>query len=106
MTDEAFQELRVDHTAKRFAMSDQKSQAYTQGSDDRLYNFKELARMAKTTPHEVLTIYMGKHWMALMAWLNQGIVPSDGVANTIADIQNYCDLALAMFVEAQSESHD
>lgn len=83
-------------------MSDEKSVAYTEGNDDRLFNFKALGEESGTDPMQILMVYLGKHWMALRAYINKGVEPSDGIQSTIYDIQNYCDLLLAMVDEKES----
>ena len=96
MMNDHFKEFREDETAKRFAMCDNKSVAYTQGTGERLHNFEEIAKTLGVEREHVLAVYMSKHWLALMHWIRTREEPSDGIQSTIHDVQNYLDLLLAM----------
>jgi hypothetical protein len=80
-------------------LCDDKAKAYTMGSDDRLNNFKVIAATMKRTPREVLQVYMAKHWLAIQAYINDGIECRAGIRESIWDVQNYLDLLLAMIEE-------
>ena len=99
-TNDNFLLMRDETTQSRFEMSDAKAQAYTRGSGDRLNNFKTLANRYGISARDVLAVYMGKHIMALEHWLATGEESSEGIESTLDDIQNYADLARAMYRES------
>jgi hypothetical protein len=105
MTNKNFEDLRQIATKRRFEMCDRKSVSYTRGSDDRLANFKELAKlMPGYEPSHVLAVYIGKHYLAFSHWLSSGEESSEGIESTIDDLQNYLDLARAMYLEEREVS--
>jgi hypothetical protein len=99
MIDQEFQEHRDMFTRWRFFLGDEKSKAYIGDSDDRLNNFKEMAAENETSPAQELMSLAGKHWMALKGWVFKGVIPSEGAAQSMADLANYIDLLYAMLVE-------
>lgn len=99
MTNDDFLQMREETTKARFEMCDKKSVGYTRGSDDRLFNFKELARLQGKTPQDVLSVYAGKHYLALTHWYNTGAESGEGIESTIDDLQNYLDLTRALYRE-------
>lgn len=101
MDNQTFITMRDESTKDRFEMCDGKSVAYTRGSGDRLNNFKELAQLLGGTPRKVLGVYWGKHCLSFLHWLKTGEEGSEGVESTIDDLQNYLDLARAMYREGE-----
>ena len=102
-TNDNFLLMRDETTQSRFEMSDAKAQSYTKGSGDRLHNFKELGARLGVAPRQVLSVYLGKHMMALEHWLTTGEESSEGIESTMDDIQNYIDLARALRRESLNE---
>ena len=101
MKEEDFQTMRTKSTLSRFNMCDKKSVGYTKGSEDRLNNFKKIGESMGREPEEVLAVYYGKHDLAFMHYKASGEEPSDGLESTIDDLQNYLDLARALYLERQ-----
>lgn len=99
MTNDEFVQMRNTTTDRRYVMCDKKAVAYTNGSQDRLANFKRLADLTGITPEQVQGIYFGKHVLGLLAYLGSGRVPSEGVESVCDDIQNYVDLIRGLFRE-------
>jgi len=91
-----FVKMRNSTTDRRYIMCDKKAVAYTNGSQDRLANFKRLADLTGITPEQVQAIYFGKHVLGLLAYLGSGRVPSEGIESVCDDIQNYVDLIRAL----------
>lgn len=99
MTDAKFREYREKFTKERFAMCDKKSVGYTEGSDNRHYNFEQIGRELDIPTGKVMMVYLMKHWMSLKHFIKTGEQSGEGVAQTIMDIQNYSDL-LSAWIEA------
>lgn len=104
MTNDNFTQRREEWTHKRFEMCDEKSKSYTKGSGDRLNNFKELGAMLGVEPPVVMSVYFGKHVLALFHWFKTGQESSEGIPSTIDDLQNYLDLARALYEESQEKA--
>lgn len=103
MKNNAFLELRERHTASRYADCDKKAISYTMNSDDRLNNFKVIGQQTGRNMKSVLQVYMAKHWLAIMAFINNSVETSTGIEESIHDVQNYLDLLLAMIEEERDE---
>ena len=99
MRNEEFLALREKMTAERFAMCDRKSVGYTEGNDDRHYNFKQIGKQLDEPPLKVLATYMHKHMMSFNHYVKSGEQSGEGIAQTLMDIANYIDLAFAMIEE-------
>lgn len=102
MENELFEKVRIDETGERFLMCDHKSRTYTRGSTNRLANFEIISEFTGISRERVLLVYMSKHILSMITWINDKTEPSDGIRSTIHDIQNYLDLLLAM---AYEEAH-
>lgn len=99
MTNEEFMHLRKEQTGVRFSMCDEKSVAYTEGHNDRLWNFKQIAKETGQSAKSVLAVYLLKHFHSLMHYIKTDQEAGEGIYRTIDDIQNYLDLLYAMIVE-------
>jgi hypothetical protein len=102
MTKAKFLVMRLMMTNKRYIDGDRKSEAYTKGSDDRLSNFRSQASKMKVSDSMVWNIYASKHWDAVQAYLVDGTEGPEGIEANIQDVQNYCDLLLAMVFDKKS----
>lgn len=103
MIDRKFVSVRDYFTRWRCELGDAKSKAYIGDSNDRLNNFKEMAAENGTTPEQELMSLAGKHWMALKGWVYKGAMPSEGVAQSLADLANYIDLLFGLFAEDEQD---
>lgn len=104
MTNEKFLTLRDKFTTERFAMCDRKSVGYTEGDDDRHANFKFISREINEPALKVLNTYMLKHFHSYLHYCKTGEESGEGIAQTIADLMNYLDLALALIQEQCEDS--
>jgi hypothetical protein len=102
MTKANFLTIRPIMTNKRYVDGDRKSEVYTKGSDDRLANFRSQAVRLKLTEFMVWNVYASKHWDAVQAYLVDGTEGPEGIESNIQDVQNYCDLLLAMVFDKKS----
>lgn len=103
MTNDHFIQLRRENTEDRFSMCDAKSVGYTEGHDDRLWNFKAIAKETDQTPESVLAVYLLKHFHSLLHYVKTGEESGEGIYRTIDDIANYLDLLYAMIFEQENE---
>jgi len=106
MTNRRFCEVREGLTYTRFKMCDAKSVGYTEGNDDRHYNFKKIGERLDVSPLKVIATYLQKHEMSFNHFVKTGIQSGEGVAQTIMDILNYYELAFALIEEEASEGYD
>ena len=95
MTNKKFLEVREEFTRARVAMCDEKAVGYTEGSDNRHYNFEVIGRDVGVEPEKVMLVYLLKHWMAVKHWVRTGEQVGGGVRESLADIANYVDLLYA-----------
>lgn len=72
-----------------------KGDDYAMG-EDRLSNFKEIARMCGVTPIQVWAVYCGKHFSALMNYASKGRLESEPVEMRFVDLANYAVLGAAI----------
>lgn len=103
MENSRFLELREKMTKERFAMCDKKAVGYTEGSDDRHWNFSTIGRELGEPAKKVLGTYLLKHIHSLNHYLATGEQSGEGVAQTIMDIENYLDLLFALIQEESSK---
>jgi hypothetical protein len=105
MENSEFLNLREQMTKDRFTMCDRKAVGYTEGNDDRHWNFKQIGEEVGEPPMKVLGVYLLKHIHSLNHYLATGEESGEGVAQTIMDIMNYLDLLFAM-IQEQSSKYD
>ena len=72
---------------------------YTQGSDDRLLNFKEVASLTGMTPLQVWAVYWMKHVFAICTYVKFGKLSSEGIKSRFIDEANYNVLGAALLNE-------
>jgi hypothetical protein len=102
VTNEAFLKARAEFTRERFKMCDEKAVGYTEGSDNRHYNFEVIGKDVGVEPERVMLVYLLKHWMAVKHYVKTGEQVGGGVKESLADIANYVDLLWARVVEKES----
>lgn len=76
-----------------------KGHDYTQGSDDRFLNFKEVASLTGMTPLQVWAVYWMKHVFAICTYVKFGEVKSEGIEGRFLDEANYNVLGAALLSE-------
>ena len=80
-----------------------KAQEYA-NSDDRLANFRRLAKELDLTPEKVLWVYLKKHLDSIAYYIKAGCVKSDEpIESRIKDARVYLSLLRAMVEERYSE---
>ncbi len=80
-----------------------KGKDYTIGNQDtdKLFNFREVAKMTGGSALEVLAIYWLKHVYAIMAYVKSGEPGAEPIRLRIADARNYLDLMDAMITDGE-----
>jgi hypothetical protein len=110
MTFEAFEELQKRLLEKASAMRDTKGKEYVRSGNDRLDNFKRIARIKKVQPETVLGIYMQKHVDSVDNYVD-GLLAGEPVWETasepiegrIVDIITYYTLLAGLIAERQGK---
>ena len=78
----------------------QKQPEYTNGDDDILYNFKQIADVMKVPAEQVWATYFFKHVQAIMSHASQpDLVPAEPLQSRFADAINYLFLGYALLCE-------
>lgn len=106
MTYEAFKKLRDNFDKNCELTLLAKGKEYTVGSDDRLANFKSIAKRLGLHPLEVWAVYMNKHIDSIMNFIKEEKVYSEPIASRFLDARNYIDLGYALVVDSDLESYD
>lgn len=78
---------------------------YTQGSADRLQNFKKVGASLGVSPKIVWGVYAGKHWEAITSYL-RGITESEPIESRIWDLIAYLLILRCLHVEANGGLHE
>ena len=79
-----------------------KGQAYS-GTEDKLGNFKRVAKNLSMTPKQVWYVYFSKHLDALSAYLRGEYVDSEPIMGRIKDLINYLYLFMGLYEEQEQE---
>jgi len=77
-----------------------KGLAYS-GKEDKLGNFKRIARLLNTTPESVLFVYLMKHIDAIASYVRGEYCDSEKIEGRIADVRNYMDLLYGLVKEKE-----
>lgn len=75
-----------------------KGQAYS-GKEDKLGNFKRVAKNLSMTPEQVWYVYFSKHLDALSAYLRGEYIDSEPIMGRIKDLINYLYLFMGLYEE-------
>ena len=102
MTKQDFEDLVALARQREDGLLQQKGKDYTIGSDDRLYNFKEVAEMTGQTPLQVWATYFLKHVFSIMAYTKNGSASED-IEGRFDDARNYLYLGEALIAEAEEK---
>lgn len=102
MKQEQFEKLFENFSDEMTKLVVQKGKDYTQGADDRLQNFKKLSTMLNVSPRIVWGVYCGKHWEAIMSFLNGGL-ESEPIKSRCLDLAVYAFLLYCISEEEVAE---
>jgi hypothetical protein len=85
-------------------LSDGKSIEYTQSSDDKLANFKNIGKRFNIDPLAVAGIYMNKHVDSINNYIKTGKISSgESLKSRLIDIINYSILMIAIEHEKNND---
>jgi len=82
MTYEDFSKLFDERVSKLIETGAIKGKKYTEGSGDRLFNFKKEALEANLTPLQIWSVYFGKHLSAIRYYLRSGENIGEDICDT------------------------
>lgn len=115
MNQEEFKKLYTDMRVKEQDLLGFKRGEYTQGDEDVLINFKQVAAFMNITPEEVCLTYMMKHIQSITMAVkrNPGIkfewkteTGEEGLAQRFSDARNYLLLLAALIDEHGEDQSD
>ena len=87
------------------SLSDSKSIEYTQSSNDKLANFKNIGRRFNIDPLLVAGVYMNKHIDSVNNFIKTGKMPSgESLHSRLQDIINYSILMSAIYHEQNNST--
>ncbi len=75
-------------------------------NDDRLSNFKEVAKLVSITPMQVWAVFFLKHVTAVMTQAQDGEVKDEPIHMRFIDIANYAFLGDCIVQEEQEQKED
>lgn len=107
MNSEQFADLIRSARAVQDEILAAKGRDYTAGTDhaeDRLGNFKSLAKRLGLTPMQVWAVYFAKHADAVLAYA-KGQTESEPIEQRLHDVANYALLGLGL-VEEEGWDHE
>ena len=100
MTNLEFESFRTKLMEECCSLSDSKSVEYTQSSNDKLANFKNIGRRFNIDPLLVAGVYMHKHIDSVNNFIKTGEMSSgESLHSRLSDIINYCILMSAIYHE-------
>lgn len=94
-----------DFFARKFAdcidLIKRKNADYSQGEQkgDRIAAFRRIARDINITMEQAWAVFCQKHWGAVMKYVKDGVVESEGIDGRINDIINYMVLLSAIIAD-------
>lgn len=98
MTQQQFELIFDEITAKCHELLISKGHDYTDG-EDRLSNFKEIARDTGVTPLQVWYVYFSKHISAIKTFMRSNKLESESIDSRFFDAINYLILGYALMKE-------
>ena len=99
-----FEHLLDRIVAKEKEIGKTKAVEYTQ-NDDRLDNFKRLAKELGLAPEQILSVYLKKHLDAIMRYCRTGETLSEDITGRILDARVYLSLLWGL-VEEKDDAKD
>lgn len=104
MTKEKFDALVINRIGYCKSIFNKKGPDYTQFSNDRLKNFKDISKMLENfSPLVVWFIYLQKHMEAIKTYVLYQKVTSDPIEERITDAINYLLLGEALIKDLKEE---
>ena len=103
MTTQQFNEIVVAARLRQDKLLKTKGDDYTRHDQDRLSNFKRLAKDLDLSPIKVWAVYAGKHWDALMAFIKTGKAESEAIEGRFDDLHNYLYLLEGLLEDEKQE---
>lgn len=103
MNTEQFNKVIEDQIALEKDLLKRKGNDYTT-NDDRLSNFKEVAKLLGVHHNLIICVYLLKQVCAIMTFVRDGKVESEPIEQRIADARNYLGILLASVKEEQDDS--
>ena len=101
MTHEEFNKIYKKMLAEEKDIMIKKGLDYTRNSPDKLANFKRIAEKYNIDILKVISIYMEKHFDALVTYITTGRLKGEPVHSKIQDIRNYLALLYAAIIEKE-----
>jgi len=100
-TDQFYKMFEIMHQNELEVMIG-KGKEYTIGSDDKLANFKDVARQSGLKPIQVWQVYFLKHIASICNYVKDGVEASDEpISGRILDARNYLALLQGLIDERQ-----
>jgi len=87
---------------KEYTINITKGEEYAIENEDALNNFKQTAEMLGTTPLLICSVYMYKHFCAIMNHAKRGDVLSEPIEGRILDLRLYAAIYLALVQEEET----
>jgi len=104
MTFEEFDKLIEENHRRRQTIMAPKGRDYTTGDGDRLSNFKQLAELLGISPMQVWATFFMKHITAILSYVREGKVESEGIEGRFDDAANYLDLGDGLRHDLEQEA--
>lgn len=105
MTHDEFTALLETHFQEMRHIGQGKGREYA-STDDRLSNFKEIARTCGVSPITVLYIYMEKHMRSIASYVRHGqVFSNEPISGRIRDAQLYLSLLDALILDMEKEAN-
>lgn len=103
MTNKEFYELLKQMVEREEVTMVSKGKEYTVGSDDKLENFKMVAKQSGLDPIKVWFVYASKHWASICNYVKDGIEASnEPIDGRIMDMRNYLALLQGIIEEKRN----
>jgi len=105
MTNNSFYEMLKRMVAEEEATMVSKGKEYTIGSDDKLANFKNVAKDTGLQPMQVWAVYFLKHIASICNYVKDGREASnEPIEGRIMDARNYLALLRGLIEEQRNEA--
>ena len=105
MTNKQFYQMLKKFQQDELTVMQSKGLEYCLGSDDKLANFKSIARRTQTDALVVWAVYFLKHIDSIMSYIKHRRVYSEPIRSRIIYARNYLALLLALITESQRIGH-
>lgn len=104
MTNDEFYKLFEKMHSDEESVMISKGREYTIGSDDKLQNFKDVARQTGLKPIQVWSVYFLKHIASIQNYVKDGVEASnEPIEGRIMDARNYLALLAGLIKEQKRQ---